>query len=131
MSGVNTANIPLDLLNEAVRFVQEHIPFLDTDFRIKVRDKLASLLDGVVKKHTSSTTNTALRETLRTVEVLAKHAHEVLPTKVCHCPALDNGDHAPQPLCHVCTIKRIRAVALAVLADADKVVADGKASISG
>jgi len=127
MSGVNTVDISLTLINEAVDFVRETIPFLDRDYRSEVRDKLSVLLARVVQKHTSTAENTALIDAIVSMERMAKHAYDVLPTNRCNCPALDNGEHAPQPLCHVCTLRRIQCVASEALKDGNH----GQASLSG
>lgn len=104
--------IPHELRNAASRFVREHLPFLDRSWRYEVLERLlAELFHTTVKAHTSQTSNTALRDAcLATVE-LVDHVRTYLPSsaKKCICRELDSGEHAPQPLCHYCTLGSIKA----------------------
>jgi len=91
----------------ARQFIREHLSFLDRNWLYDVLDqKLAKLLERVVKEHTSTTSNTALRKVVREGAMWAEDALRLLPTqsKKCRCQELDDGEHKPQPLCHYCLL---------------------------
>jgi len=106
----------------AGEFIAKHLPFLDRQWLYNVlQDKLAELLAETVEQQTSTTSNTALREAAKHTVTLAEAALSRLPTgaKTCRCRELDDGEHRPQPLCHVCSISLIKVYAVNAL--------DGKA----
>ena len=96
----------------AREFVRQHLPFLDRNWVEAVLERfLSELLYKTVQEHTSATGNTTLREAcLSTVEGI-DHVFTYLPRTMqnCRCKEMDNGEHAMQPPCHVCTLHRLRA----------------------
>jgi len=112
------SEVPQELRAAAAKFTREHLAFLDRNWLYDVLDrKLADLLNRVVKEHTSTTSNTALREACKQAEGLADHALQHLPsaTKGCRCRELNDGEHSLQPICSVCAIKRIKYYATQAL----------------
>jgi hypothetical protein len=102
----------------AHEFARKHLPFLDRNWLQEVfLDNLAALLAKTVKEHTSKTSNTALREAAEEAVGLADHAIRYLPSgaRKCRCSDLDNGEHAQQPICHVCALNRIRGISASAL----------------
>jgi hypothetical protein len=102
---------PAEFGEAAYHFVRKHLKFLDRNWLSDVLDPaLAELLSTTVTKHTSSTSNTALREATKAIAGLAEHALTHLPhdARKCRCRDLDNGEHMPQPICHVCAISNIK-----------------------
>lgn len=101
--------VPRELRQAAYEFVREHLPFLDRNWLQDVLDgKLAELLHKTVKAHTSKTSNTALREAAKAGIGYIDHVRDYMPNnaKACRCKELDNGEHAAQPICHMCALAR-------------------------
>ena len=97
----------------ARQFLREHLPMLDRNY---LEDTLgpafAALLEKTVTEHTSKTSNTALRAAARDAMQLAQHAKSHMPSGAskCRCRELDNGEHALQPICHICALSRIEGI---------------------
>jgi methionyl-tRNA synthetase len=101
--------VPREFRQTAYEFIRAHLPFLDRNWLQDVLDKkLAELLHETVKAHTSATSNTALREAAKEGVRLIDHVRDYMPNnaKACRCKDLDNGEHAPQPICHMCALAR-------------------------
>jgi hypothetical protein len=101
--------VPREFRQAAYQFVRAHLPFLDRNWLQDVLDgKLAEFLHQTVKAHTSSTSNTAIREAAKNAVGLLDHIRVYMPSnaKACRCKDLDNGEHAPQPICHMCALAR-------------------------
>ena len=109
---------PLEFRQIAREFARKHLPFLDRNWLQDVyEDLVGELLAETVEKHTSKTSNTALRQAAQEASELADHALRHLPSgaRKCRCPELDNGEHAQQPICHVCALNRIKGTSTRAL----------------
>jgi hypothetical protein len=97
----------------AYKFNETHLKFLDRNWRYDVLNKLLSeLLAQTVKEHTSAESNTVLRQAVRDGICLSLLALTHLPSTAqrCRCSELDDGEHKPQPLCHLCCLRKLQVV---------------------
>jgi len=92
-------------------FVHTRAAFCDREWRDKVAEDLALLIEKTVKEHTAITSNTPLRDALQHNKTMAEHALAFLPggasARQCRCRELDDGEHRPQPICHACALHAI------------------------
>jgi len=98
----------------AAKFADHDLPFLDPRWRRDVlAPALSALLERVFVEHTTPAKNTALREAATEIAGLADHALRHLPFEArrCRCDELNDGEHKPQPVCHVCALHRIKSSA--------------------